>query len=127
VVCLQSTLGNTEVLHRRHPLAFKKIPVSSTELLDGIPCGVCNRDDPEKSMNIPMKSGTYRHSKTGKLYRVLGVAKHSETLEDLVVYETLYRNPTSKLWVRPVKMFLEKVEVDGKKVPRFKYCITKKH
>jgi hypothetical protein len=68
-----------------------------------------------------MKPGIYKHSKTGKLYKVIGVAKHSETLEDLVVYETLYNNPTSTLWVRPKKMFTEKVEIDGKKVSRFTY------
>lgn len=53
------------------------------------------------------------------MYRVLGVAKHSETLEEFVVYECLYDNPESKLWVRPAKMFEEKVEVNGKMVPRF--------
>ena len=60
----------------------------------------------------------YKHYK-GKFYRILGVAKHSETLEELVVYEALYDNPLSKLWVRPKKMFLEKIEKDGKKIPRF--------
>jgi len=69
-------------------------------------------------MNI--KSGIYKHYK-GKKYRVIGVAKHSETLEEMVVYEALYDNPMSKLWVRPAKMFLEKVKVDGKEVPRFQY------
>ena len=68
-----------------------------------------------------MKLGKYRHSKTGKFYNVIGIAKHSETLEELVVYECLYKNPTSKLWVRPMKMFLEKVEINGRKVPRFKF------
>lgn len=68
-----------------------------------------------------MKTGTYEHSKTGKRYKVIGVAKHSETLEDLVVYEALYENKTSKLWVRPLSMFEEEVEIDGKKVARFKY------
>lgn len=67
-----------------------------------------------------MKLGKYRHYK-GKLYRVIGVAKHSETLEDLVVYECLYDNPRSKIWVRPMKMFLEDVVVDGEKVPRFEF------
>jgi hypothetical protein len=71
-----------------------------------------------------MKLGIYKHSKTGKPYRVIGVAKHSETLENFVVYETLYKNPTSKLWVRPEKMFLEEVEINGKKVPRFLYTGT---
>jgi hypothetical protein len=65
------------------------------------------------------KLGTYRHSKSGKLYRVLGVAKHSETHEELVVYECLYDNPQSTLWVRPLKMFLEEVAIHGRRVPRF--------
>jgi len=67
------------------------------------------------------KLGKYQHSKTGNFYNVVGFAKHSETLEDLVVYECLYENPRSKLWVRPLKMFFEEVEIDGKKVPRFKF------
>jgi hypothetical protein len=70
-------------------------------------------------MNV--KLGVYEHYKSGKKYRVIGVAKHSETLEDMVVYEALYENEMSKLWVRPLEMFLEDVEVDGKRVPRFKY------
>ncbi|MDP2873701.1 MAG: DUF1653 domain-containing protein [bacterium] len=67
-----------------------------------------------------IKLGIYEHYK-GKKYLVLGVAKHSETLEDLVVYVTLYENEKSAMWVRPLAMFLEEVEVEGKKVPRFKY------
>lgn len=65
-----------------------------------------------------IKPGLYRHYK-GFNYRVIGVCKHSETLEDLVVYEALYDNKRSKLWVRPYEMFLEDVVVDGKKVKRF--------
>lgn len=68
-----------------------------------------------------LKLGKYQHSKTGNFYKVIAIAKHSETLEDLVVYESLYNNPESKVWVRPLKMFLESVEIDGKKVPRFKF------
>jgi hypothetical protein len=68
-----------------------------------------------------MKLGRYQHSKSGKFYNVIGVAKHSETLEVLVVYECLYDNPDGKLWVRPLKMFTEKVIINGKKVPRFKF------
>lgn len=70
-------------------------------------------------MDMEIKTGVYRHSKSGKEYRVIGVAKHSETLEEFVVYEALYKNPESKLWVRPIDMFIEKVEIDVKKVPRF--------
>jgi len=68
-----------------------------------------------------IKLGRYKHSKTGNFYRVLTVAKHSETLEELVVYECLYDNPRSKIWVRPLKMFVEEVIINGKKVPRFSF------
>lgn len=63
--------------------------------------------------------GVYEHYK-GKQYRVIGVGRHTETLEELVMYEALYENPLGRLWCRPLKMWLESVEVDGKKVPRFK-------
>jgi len=65
-----------------------------------------------------IKLGKYKHYK-GKEYEVIGVAKHSETLEEMVVYRALYDE--HKLWVRPLKMFLEDVEVDGRKVPRFEF------
>lgn len=60
--------------------------------------------------------GPYRHYKGGE-YEVLGVARHSETLEPLVLYRPLYND--SGLWVRPLAMFLEDVEVDGALLPRF--------
>ncbi len=60
--------------------------------------------------------GTYRHYK-GKTYQVIGVAKHSETEEDLVVYQALYGE--CGLWVRPLNMFCEKIEINGKSVSRF--------
>lgn len=66
-----------------------------------------------------IKLGIYKHFKTGNLYKVIGVAKHSETLEDCVVYEALYENEKSKLWIRPISMFLEEVEINGIKSPRF--------
>ncbi|MEK7084193.1 MAG: DUF1653 domain-containing protein [Patescibacteria group bacterium] len=66
--------------------------------------------------------GVYEHYK-GNRYEVIGIAKHSETLEDLVVYKPLYKNTTSDLWVRPLKMFLEEVKVDGKNVPRFRFVV----
>ncbi len=69
---------------------------------------------------MKIKSGVYEHYK-GEKYRVLGVAKHSETLEDLVIYEALYDNKMSKLWARPTEMFAEEVEIDGQKIPRFKF------
>lgn len=67
-----------------------------------------------------LRLGKYKHYK-GKFYQVLGLARHSETLAELVVYECLYDNPHGKLWIRPLKMFSETVEVDGKKIPRFEY------
>lgn len=67
-----------------------------------------------------MKLGKYQHYK-GNFYLVIGVAKHSETLEEMVVYITLYDNPVGQIFVRPKEMFLDEVEVEGKKVPRFKY------
>ena len=60
--------------------------------------------------------GRYRHYKGGE-YEVIGVARHSETLEPLVVYRPLY-NATG-LWVRPHAMFFEDVEIDGVRRPRF--------
>ena len=68
-----------------------------------------------------MKTGIYKHYKTGNLYNVIGTGKHSESLEDLVFYEALYDNKMSKLWARPVKMFTENVEKDGKLIPRFTF------
>jgi cyclomaltodextrinase / maltogenic alpha-amylase / neopullulanase len=62
--------------------------------------------------------GRYRHYK-GNEYEVLGVARHSETAEELVVYRTCYGN--FDLWVRPKAMFLETVLVDGAPTPRFLY------
>lgn len=62
--------------------------------------------------------GKYQHFK-GKHYAVLYIATHSETMEQYVVYRQLYGN--GDVWVRPLKMFQEFVEVEGKRVPRFTY------
>jgi hypothetical protein len=62
--------------------------------------------------------GRYRHYK-GNEYLVLGVARHSETEEELVVYRQDYGD--RGLWVRPLAMFVETVEVAGQRVPRFQY------
>ena len=62
------------------------------------------------------RPGLYRHYK-GNDYRVLGLARHSETRAPLVVYQALYGE--RGLWVRPAAMFVEDVEVNGKRVPRF--------
>lgn len=60
--------------------------------------------------------GRYRHYKGGE-YEVIDVARHSETEELLVVYRPLYGERA--LWVRPLTMFLESVEIDGETIPRF--------
>lgn len=70
-----------------------------------------------------IKLGRYQHCK-GKFYEVIGVAIHSETREELVVYLALYDSlefGMDSLWVRPKKMFLETVVLDGKPVPRFRF------
>lgn len=60
--------------------------------------------------------GRYRHYKGGE-YEVIGIARHSESDEQLVVYRCLYDN--NSLWVRPLPMFIEKVFCEGRWVPRF--------
>jgi hypothetical protein len=69
-----------------------------------------------------VQPGRYRHYK-GKYYAVLGLARHSETSEELVVYKALYATEFGggSLWVRPKKMFLDQVVVDGQQRPRFEY------
>ncbi len=63
-----------------------------------------------------IRPGRYRHYK-GRDYIVLGIARHSETEEELVVYQQDYGEHS--WWVRPAAMFVEAVEVDGQRVPRF--------
>ena len=71
----------------------------------------------EDILNRQLQIGhKYRHFK-GNEYLVLNIAKHSETLEELVVYQALYNE--RGIWVRPLGMFLEQVEVNGKTVNRF--------
>ncbi len=65
---------------------------------------------------MALQTGLYRHYK-GREYRVLGLVRHSETEEELVVYQALYGD--FGLWVRPLAMFVEAVEVEGEILPRF--------
>jgi hypothetical protein len=69
----------------------------------------------------PKPGEIYIHFKNpDKKYRVIGIAKHTETEEDMVVYQPLYENPWAPLVVRPLKMFIEEVDRDGYKGPRFR-------
>jgi hypothetical protein len=67
---------------------------------------------------VDIEPGLYRHFK-GKTYKVLGVAHHSDDLEDMVVYQHL---DDGQMWVRPVSSFLETVDRDGKIQKRFTKC-----
>ena len=69
-----------------------------------------------------IQAGVYRHYK-GNTYQVIGIAKHSETEEALVVYRALYGS--FGLWVRPLDMFCEKVEIGGEIVSRFELIARK--
>ncbi len=71
---------------------------------------------------MEIKLGKYRHFK-GNEYEVLAIAKHSETEEELVVYRALYGE--KQIWVRPISMWNEKVERDGKIYDRFTYMEEK--
>lgn len=67
---------------------------------------------------LSIQSGSiYEHYK-GQRYKVIQVARHTETLEEVVVYQALYGD--HEYWVRPLEMFLEEIEINGKLQPRFK-------
>ena len=70
-----------------------------------------------KYMNTIQK-GKYRHYK-GHLYELIGTARHSETLEDMAIYKALYGD--FGIWVRPLKMFLEDIDINGKIQKRFEF------
>ena len=67
---------------------------------------------------MEIKPGKYRHFK-GNYYEVIGVARHSETMEEMVVYRALYGE--HGLWVRPAAMWTEAIDRDGYRGPRFQY------
>lgn len=67
-------------------------------------------------MNLEL--GLYKHYK-GNVYEVIGIARHSETLEELVVYKATYQKEGENLWVRPLTMFNETIITDGVEKKRF--------
>lgn len=70
-----------------------------------------------------MKKGIYKHYK-GNEYELLCIANHSETLEMMVVYKALYGD--GEVWVRPLSMWNEYVDMNGKKMPRFEFVREEK-
>ena len=77
----------------------------------------------ELKPKTPFKRGIYRHSKSGALYHAAAIGRHSETLEEFVIYyESNLNGKILKAplwWIRPVANFFKEVEIDGKMVPRF--------
>ena len=70
-----------------------------------------------------VKLGKYKHYK-GNMYNVIGIGRHSETLEEFVIYQALYNSKEfgkDQIWIRPKKMFLENVIINGKEIPRFEF------
>ena len=90
---------------------------------EGRRLALANRVNPSlphiiSSKKIIMKLGIYQHY-SGKYYQVLGISRHSETLEDFVVYQALYGD--FGLWVRPIHMFSEKIQYESREVSRFSF------
>lgn len=77
-------------------------------------------------MNDIKKGQVYRHYK-GKNYRVLGIVRHSESLEELVLYDCLYDNELAKTWVRPIENFTSEIEIEGKLQKRFQLISPNDH
>lgn len=69
-------------------------------------------------MNAKIKKGIYQHYK-GNYYEIIDSARHTETLEEFVIYRALYGN--HELWIRPLAMFLQDVEIHGIRTKRFQY------
>jgi len=90
---------------------------TDTKRYASVPFLVGHMEWVEKS-NYPIPLGVYRHYK-GNHYEVLGFARHSETLEDMVIYKALYGERAT--WVRPLSMWDNPIEVNGETVKRFEY------
>lgn len=71
-----------------------------------------------------LKPGKYRHYKTRQTYQLLSIARHSETHEEMAIYQALYtcdKFGSHQIWARPLQMFMETIQLDDKVVPRFEY------
>ena len=91
---------------------------NAIEILLSSPDNLATVDKVGKDKDMTIKAGIYRHYKNN-LYQVIGVARHSETEEEHVVYRPLYGD--RGLWIRPLAMFDETIEVDGRPVKRFTF------
>ncbi len=70
--------------------------------------------------------GKYQHYRTEKFYEIIGIARHSETLKEMIIYRALYQCEkfgNNHVWARPRTMFFEHVDYNGYRVPRFKYIV----
>ncbi|MEG2543858.1 MAG: DUF1653 domain-containing protein [Longicatena sp.] len=125
--CVYDALTNTQYLSKHGEIKLLLAPKSSYILLLSKNASKKMQKEHEKikrqtptihveDTELPL--GRYQHFK-GKHYSLLYVAKHSETLEKYVVYRQLYGD--GSVWIRPLSMFLELVEINGQQVPRFSY------
>ncbi len=76
----------------------------------------------EQLLDYVPKGAIFEHYK-GKKYKIIGIARHSETLKLCVIYEALYDSlefGSGSIWVRPLEMFVETVEIEGRQMPRFR-------
>ncbi|PIN76615.1 hypothetical protein COV17_01795 [Candidatus Woesearchaeota archaeon CG10_big_fil_rev_8_21_14_0_10_36_11] len=110
-------IGFAHVLNQKVFLLnpIPEIPYYKSEI-EAVKPVILNGDLSKISEEI--KLGTYKHFKRNS-YEVIEIGRHSETLEEFVVYKALYGE--RDVWVRPKTMFLEKVSIDGKEVPRFEF------
>lgn len=124
MILIKATAITSIPLHEQDEVqpSIKKKPIIKERKEERITPLECGKAPVEKDalskQTDTILPGRYRHFK-GNDYAVLYIAKHSESLEDMIVYRQLYGE--GKVWVRPLSMFKELVEVDGKKVPRFQY------
>ena len=119
----RGTFASPQAASYQHPTGTTARAGSTRQFqVPGVPSPIYKASMPAEDRLSPLPSeprpGHYRHYK-GREYLVIGVARHSETLEPLVTYQALYGE--RGLWVRPVAMFLETVSVGGVNVPRFTY------
>jgi hypothetical protein len=98
-------------MERRRKGVFMQIQSTHADV-----CCAPTQDQLIQSIKV---GGIYQHYR-GDRYKVLAVSRHSEDLSWYVVYEALYDNQVSKIWHRPLAMFLEEIEVNGVRTPRFK-------